>query len=29
MLMDDGSAKGHSSRVTGAKDLIAAIVSIE
>jgi hypothetical protein len=29
MLMDDASAKGHSSRVTGAKDLIAAIVSIE
>ncbi len=29
MLMEDRSGKGHSSRVTGSKDLIAAIVSIE
>ncbi len=29
VLMEDSSGKGHSSHVTGAKDLIAAVVSIE
>jgi quercetin dioxygenase-like cupin family protein len=29
MLMEDSSVKGHSLRVTGIKDLIAAIVSVE